>query len=122
MLRSRSTSIYICLSYLVPSRLLYFDNLCFLSFQLCQRVSPLCLVADDSIFLAIAIANLCKRSHVIPLFPGLGKKGLNYLEKVAPANGYSIDQIEILKKRDLQQTLDSQQRKVIKWTCIASAA
>ncbi|XP_012843079.1 PREDICTED: LOW QUALITY PROTEIN: protein arginine N-methyltransferase 1.6 [Erythranthe guttata] len=40
-----------------------------------QRTDPLCLVADDSIFLAIAIARLSKSSNVIPLFPGLGKKG-----------------------------------------------
>ncbi|EYU32837.1 hypothetical protein MIMGU_mgv1a024512mg [Erythranthe guttata] len=39
-----------------------------------QRTDPLCLVADDSIFLAIAIARLSKSSNVIPLFPGLGKK------------------------------------------------
>ncbi|KAK4389491.1 protein arginine N-methyltransferase 1.6, partial [Sesamum angolense] len=78
-----------------------------------QRVHQLCLVADDSIFLAIAVAHLSKSSHVIPLFPGLGKKGSEYLQRVAAANNYTMDRIEILKKKDLQSTLqDSNQRKI----------
>ncbi|KAK4483604.1 hypothetical protein RD792_010803 [Penstemon davidsonii] len=78
-----------------------------------QNVSPLCLVADDSIFLTVAVASLSKSSHVIPLFPGLGKKGIQYLQTVAAANNYSMDQIEFIKKRDLQLTLpDCNQRKI----------
>ncbi|KAI3470120.1 hypothetical protein Pfo_026783 [Paulownia fortunei] len=78
-----------------------------------QRVYPLCLVADDSIFLTIAVAHLSKSSHVIPLFPGLGKKGSQYLQIVAAANSYTMDCIEILKKKDLQSTLqDAHQRKI----------
>lgn len=75
----------------------------------------MCLVADDSIFLAIAVAHFSEKSHVIPLFPGLGKKGLQYLETVAAANSYTMDRIEMIKKKDLQSTIqNSYQRKVCK--------
>ncbi|KAL6556908.1 Protein arginine N-methyltransferase 7 [Orobanche hederae] len=68
-----------------------------------QIVDPLCLVADDSIFLTIAVASLSKSAHVIPLFPGLGKKGQKYLQRVAAANSYTMDRIGTLK--DLHLTL-----------------
>ncbi|KAL3829884.1 hypothetical protein ACJIZ3_018686 [Penstemon smallii] len=77
-----------------------------------QNVSPLCLVADDSIFMTVAVASLSKSSRVIPLFPGLGKKGIQYLQTVAAANSYRMDQIEIIKKRDLQLTLHDSKRKI----------
>ncbi|XP_073283374.1 protein arginine N-methyltransferase 1.6-like isoform X2 [Primulina huaijiensis] len=78
-----------------------------------HRVFPLCLVADDSIFLTVAVARLSKNSNVIPLFPGLGKRGSQYLQAVAKANGYTMDRIEIIKKKDLQVTLHEPcQRKV----------
>ncbi|XP_075517942.1 protein arginine N-methyltransferase 1.6 isoform X2 [Primulina tabacum] len=78
-----------------------------------HRVFPLCLVADDSIFLAVAVAHLSKNSNVIPLFPGLGKRGSQFLQAVAKANGYTMDRIEIIKKKDLQLTLHEPcQRKV----------
>ncbi|XP_073052071.1 protein arginine N-methyltransferase 1.6 isoform X2 [Primulina eburnea] len=78
-----------------------------------HRVFPLCLVADDSIFLTVAVAHLSKNSNVIPLFPGLGKRGSQYLQAVAKANGYTMDRIEIIKKKDLQLTLhEPRQRKV----------
>ncbi|KAL8539771.1 hypothetical protein ACS0TY_001394 [Phlomoides rotata] len=80
---------------------------------LCQIVHPLCLVADDSIFLVIAVARLSNTSHVIPLFPGIGKKGANYLQTVAATNGYTMDRIQFLKKKDLLSNLqDSHQRKI----------
>ncbi|KZV45337.1 protein arginine N-methyltransferase 1.6 [Dorcoceras hygrometricum] len=78
-----------------------------------HRVSPLCLIADDSIFLTVAVAHLSKNSNVIPLFPGLGKRGSQYLQAVAKANGYTMDRIEIIKKGDLKLTLhEPHQRKV----------
>ncbi|KAH7835301.1 hypothetical protein Vadar_024882 [Vaccinium darrowii] len=78
-----------------------------------NRVSPLCLVPDDSIFLTIAIANLCKTSHVISLFPGLREKGAKYLQAVASENGYSMDRIEVLDKRKKNLTMsDTHQKKV----------
>ncbi|XAR70455.1 Histone-arginine N-methyltransferase [Bertholletia excelsa] len=63
------------------------------------KVPKLCIVADDSLFLTIAIARLSQTSHVISLFPGLQEKGAKYLEAVAIANGYSMDQIEVLDRR-----------------------
>ncbi|KAA8522229.1 hypothetical protein F0562_012902 [Nyssa sinensis] len=77
------------------------------------KVSSLCVVADDSVFLTIAIASLSKTSHIISLFPGMREKGAQYLQAVAVANGYSIDQVEVLEKRKTHLTMhDTQQRKV----------
>ncbi|KAK6137578.1 hypothetical protein DH2020_028682 [Rehmannia glutinosa] len=73
-------------------------------------VHPLCLVADDSIFLTIAVVHLSKSVHVIPLFPGLGKNGSKYLQTVAAANDYTMDRIEILKKKELQSTLQDSRK------------
>ncbi|XP_057787065.1 protein arginine N-methyltransferase 1.6 isoform X2 [Salvia miltiorrhiza] len=78
-----------------------------------QKVGPLCLVADDSIFLAVAVAHLSKTSQVMPLFPGLGKKGMQYLQKASVSNSYTMDRIEFLKKKDLLSSLQgSLQRKI----------
>ncbi|KAH7858120.1 hypothetical protein Vadar_020207 [Vaccinium darrowii] len=71
--------------------------------RLRSRVSPLCLVPDDSIFLTIAI--LCKTSHVISLFSGLREKGAKYLQAVASENGHSMDRIEVLDKRKKNLTM-----------------
>ncbi|XP_011081252.1 protein arginine N-methyltransferase 1.6 [Sesamum indicum] len=109
-----------CQIVLPPERIALYGDNCWrclmlnaLRKALRQSVHQLCLVADDSIFLAIAVAHLCKSSHVIPLFPGLGNKGSEYLQRVAAANNYTMDRIEILKKKDLQSTLqDSNQRKI----------
>lgn len=88
-----------------------------------HRVFPLCLVADDSIFLTVAVAHISKNSNVIPLFPGLGKRGSQYLQAVAKANSYTMDHIEIIKKRDLQLTLlEPHQRKVNLSKCISPMA
>ncbi|KAI3773014.1 hypothetical protein L6452_04211 [Arctium lappa] len=35
----------------------------------CQRKSPLCVIADDSIFLTIALAHLFKTSRIMSSFP-----------------------------------------------------
>lgn len=84
-----------------------------------QKLHPLCLIADDSLFLTIAFARLGKASSVISLFPGLQDKGAKYLQAVAAANGYSMDCIEVTKKGNLQLTLnESYQRKVNRAMCI----
>ncbi|KAK6274957.1 hypothetical protein POUND7_004666 [Theobroma cacao] len=62
------------------------------------RVNPLCVVADDSIFLTLLAANLSKTSHVISLFPGLRDKGAKYVETVAKANAFSMDRVEVPEK------------------------
>ncbi|KAK3041107.1 hypothetical protein RJ639_026904 [Escallonia herrerae] len=81
--------------------------------KLQQKVSPLSVVADDSIFLTVALAQLSKTSHVISLFPGLREKGAQYLQFVADRNGYSMDRIEVLKRRRPRLTMhDTHQKKV----------
>ena len=74
----------------------------------------LCVVADDSIFLAILIAHLSRTSHVISLFPGLRDKGTQYLQAVADVNGFSMDCVEVLQNwKTCLTTLDTHQKKVI---------
>ncbi|KAF7828413.1 protein arginine N-methyltransferase 1.6 isoform X1 [Senna tora] len=76
------------------------------------RDRSLCLVADDSVFLPLLAAHLSETSHVISLFPGLGRKGFEYLQVVSPANGLSRDRIEVLEKRAKHLTLhDTHQKK-----------
>ena len=74
----------------------------------------LCVVTDDSIFLAILIAHLSRTSHVISLFPGLRDKGTQYLQAVADVNGFSMDCVEVLQNwKTCLTTLDTRQKKVI---------
>ncbi|PQQ13701.1 protein arginine N-methyltransferase 1.6 [Prunus yedoensis var. nudiflora] len=77
------------------------------------RVDPLCIVADDSIFLTLLVAHLSKTSHVMSFFPGLQDKGFQYLEAVANSNGFSMDRVEFLNKRKTKLTMhDTHQKKV----------
>lgn len=77
------------------------------------KVISLCVVADDSIFLAILIAHLSRTSHVISLFPGLRDKGTQYLQAVADVNGFSMDRVEVLQNwKTCLTTLDTRQKKV----------
>lgn len=78
------------------------------------RSSPLCVVADDSVFLTILTASLSKTSNVISTFPGLQEKGARYLQAVADANGFSIDRIEVIGRRTACLSSDGfSQRKVM---------
>lgn len=81
------------------------------SLQMKQKIPSLCVVVDDSIFLAVSLAHLAKGSHVLSLFPGLQEKGLQYLQAVAAANGYSEDHVEVQKMGELL-TSQSHQEKV----------
>ncbi|XP_050375704.1 protein arginine N-methyltransferase 1.6 [Argentina anserina] len=77
------------------------------------RVDPLCIVADDSVFLALLIAHLSKTSHVMSFFPGLQDKGVQYLQAVARANNFSVDRVEYIKKKKTELTVhDTHQKKV----------
>ncbi|CAH9084462.1 unnamed protein product [Cuscuta epithymum] len=77
-----------------------------------HKVSPLCVVADDSIFMTIAIAQLSK-AYVISMLPGLLDKGEQYLQAVADSNDYSMDCIKVLKRRNYALTMqDTHHRKV----------
>ncbi|XP_054823296.1 protein arginine N-methyltransferase 1.6 [Prosopis cineraria] len=76
------------------------------------KVCLLCLAADDSVFLPLLVAHLSERSHVISLFPGLGRKGLQYLQAVCHANGLSSDRIEVIEKGAKHLTMhDTHQKK-----------
>ncbi|KAL6986025.1 Protein arginine N-methyltransferase 7 [Sarracenia purpurea var. burkii] len=77
------------------------------------KVPSLCLVADDSVFLTIAIASLSQTSHVISLFPGLKEKGAKYLQTVAVANGYSMDRVEVPEKRKDYLTMCDTHQKMV---------
>ncbi|XP_076943445.1 protein arginine N-methyltransferase 7-like [Bidens hawaiensis] len=75
--------------------------------------SPLCVIADDSVFLSVAIACVSKTSHIISLFPGISDKGSQYLQAVADENGYSMDQVRVINTRKQQLTMnDTHQNKV----------
>lgn len=78
------------------------------------RDHPLCLVADDSVFLPLLVAQLSEASHVMSLLPGLKERGLQYLQAAAHANGLSRNCIEVLEKRVKQLTMhDIHQKKVV---------
>ncbi|XP_077246907.1 protein arginine methyltransferase 7 isoform X2 [Tasmannia lanceolata] len=77
------------------------------------KLSPLCVVADDSVFLTILTASLSASSHVISMYPGLQDKGAVYLQAIADANGFSMDRVKVLGRRKTCLTLDdTYQRKV----------
>ncbi|XP_060972231.1 protein arginine N-methyltransferase 1.6 isoform X3 [Cannabis sativa] len=77
------------------------------------RIDPLCVVADDSVFLTILVAQLSNTSNIISLFPGLRAKGAQYLQAVADANGFSMDRVQVLeKKQSLSSMLDTNHKKV----------
>nr|GEX32015.1 protein arginine N-methyltransferase 1.6 [Tanacetum cinerariifolium] len=78
-----------------------------------EKDAPLCVIADDSVFLTLAVAHLSKTSHIISLFPGLREKGTQYLQTVADENGYSMDRLEVISPSKKQWTMnDTHQKKV----------
>nr|XP_043615499.1 protein arginine N-methyltransferase 7 [Erigeron canadensis] len=81
-----------------------------IDYALKEKDSPLCVVADDSVFLTIMVAHLSKKSRTIALFPGLREKGSKYLEAVADENGYSMDRVQVINSKK-QLTLDDTQQK-----------
>ncbi|XP_076916551.1 protein arginine N-methyltransferase 7-like, partial [Bidens hawaiensis] len=84
-----------------------------LNYALKGKESPLCVIADDSVFLSVAAARVSKTSHIISLFPGIGDKGSQYLQAVADENGYSMDRVRVINTRKQQLTMnDTHQNKV----------
>ena len=69
------------------------------SAQMSGRSSPTCIVADDSVLLALIVSSLLPSSKVITMFPGLRDKGFNYLLAVADANNFSMDRIKVIGKK-----------------------
>ncbi|KAK9668348.1 hypothetical protein RND81_13G054100 [Saponaria officinalis] len=65
----------------------------------CKRDFQLCFVADDSVFLAMALTHLCKTSHVMLLFPGLRQKGFQYLQSLAEINQFNLHHLKLLDHR-----------------------
>ncbi|KAL5551116.1 hypothetical protein UlMin_001292 [Ulmus minor] len=76
------------------------------------RADPLCVVADDSVFLTLLVAHLSKTSNVISLFPGLRSKGVQYLQAVADANDLLMDRVRVLEKKKTLTMNDTHHRKV----------
>ncbi|KAK7265923.1 hypothetical protein RJT34_33548 [Clitoria ternatea] len=77
------------------------------------RGQPLCLVADDSVFLPLLVAQLLEAPHVLLLLPGLKERGLRCLQAAAHANGLSPNCIEVLEKRVKQLSMhDTYHKKV----------
>ncbi|KAG0484842.1 hypothetical protein HPP92_008921 [Vanilla planifolia] len=76
------------------------------------RLSPLCVVADDSLLLTILAASLSKTSEVISSFHGLQRKGYEYLQAVSTANNFSMDRILVLGKRVPSLLLEDNQREI----------
>ena len=80
--------------------------------QLKGRADPLCVVADDSVFLTLLVAHLSKTSNVISLFPGLRSKGVQYLQAVADANDLLMDRVRVFEKKKTLTMNDTHNRKV----------
>jgi len=71
-----------------------------------ERSSPTCIVADDSVFLALVVSSLLPSSKVFTMFPSLRDKGFNYLQAVADANNLSMDQIKVIGKKASSLTMN----------------
>ncbi|XP_057415268.1 protein arginine N-methyltransferase 7-like isoform X2 [Lotus japonicus] len=77
------------------------------------RGDSLCMVADDSVFLPLLVAQLSEAPHIISLLLGLKERGLQYLQAAANANHLPPNCIEVLGKRVKQLTTqDTHQKKV----------
>ncbi|CAL1401510.1 unnamed protein product [Linum trigynum] len=75
------------------------------------RVQPLCLVADDSLFLTLVATCLSETSRVMSLFPGLRDMGSQYVQAIAKANGITAGRIEVVKdKRNIDRHVSDQKK------------
>lgn len=70
-----------------------------------ERSFPTCIVADDSVFLALVVSSLSPSSKVITMLPGLRDKGFNYLRAVADANNLSMDRIKVIGRKASSLTM-----------------
>ncbi|KAG2624158.1 hypothetical protein PVAP13_3KG108700 [Panicum virgatum] len=78
-----------------------------------ERSSPTCIVADDSVFLALVVSSLLPSSKVIAMFPGLRDKGFNYLRAVVDANNLSMDRINVIGKKASSLTMNDLKHKKV---------
>jgi type III protein arginine methyltransferase len=78
------------------------------------KPSPTCIVADDSVLLALVVSSLLPSSKVISMFPGLRDKGFNYLRAVADANNLSMDRIKVIGKNASSLTMNDLKHEKVK--------
>ncbi|KAF7105648.1 hypothetical protein CFC21_106429 [Triticum aestivum] len=104
---------------LLPERIALYGDICWRSAlitaiknALSDRSPQTCIVADDSIFLALLVSSLSPSSKVIAMFPGLRDKGATYLQAVAKANNFSMDQIQVIGKRAASLSTDDLEHKI----------
>ncbi|KAJ3672642.1 hypothetical protein LUZ60_007363 [Juncus effusus] len=64
-----------------------------------KKSSPVCLVADDSVFLTSLIASLSKSSDLIASFPGLKNKGNEFIKYISSSNDFSLERIRVTGAR-----------------------
>ncbi|KDP39866.1 hypothetical protein JCGZ_03397 [Jatropha curcas] len=76
------------------------------------RVQPLCVVADDSLFLTLAVARLSRTANLISLFPGLRERGAQYLQTVADANGLAPDHVKVFHNKKHLTLHDTNEKKI----------
>lgn len=74
------------------------------------------MVADDSVFLPLLLAQLSEAPHIMSLLPGLKERGLQYLQTAAHANGLSHNCIEVIGKGVKQLTMDDIQQKKVEFS------
>ncbi|TVU01219.1 hypothetical protein EJB05_53346, partial [Eragrostis curvula] len=81
--------------------------------RLTTRSSPTCIVADDSVLLALLVSSLLPSLEVIAMFPGLRGKGGNYIQAIADANNLAMDHIEVIGRRASSITMDDLKHKKV---------
>ncbi|XP_078448141.1 protein arginine methyltransferase 7 [Wolffia australiana] len=74
--------------------------------QIRKKSAPVCVIADDSIFLTLAAAQLSEGSHIISMLPGLRGLGSRYLDAVSHLNGISRDRIRVIGNKAASLTSD----------------
>jgi protein arginine N-methyltransferase 7 len=79
-----------------------------------ERSSPTCIVADDSVFLALIVSSLLPSSKVFTMFPSLRDRGFNHLQAVADANNLSMDRIKVIGKKASSLTMNDLNHEKVK--------
>lgn len=72
-----------------------------------KKHDPLCVVADDSVFLTLSVARLSTTSNIASHFPGLRGKGFRYLQAVSDANGLSMERVRVLESNNMLSSLNA---------------
>lgn len=83
-----------------------------------ERSSSTCVVADDSVFLAILVSSLSPSSKVITMFPGLRDNSFNYLRAVAESNNLSMDRIKVIGRKASTLTMNDLEHEKVNATVL----